>query len=103
NAGLAEWPVVLMGAFDKEFLSVPAECLITSMRQHQKCFSVRDPKSGRLANRFVLVSNLIADDGGKQIVSGNEKVMRARLADAKFFWDQDLKKPLDEMAIALEG
>jgi glycyl-tRNA synthetase beta chain len=103
NAGLAEWPVVLMGSFDKEFLSVPAECLITSMRQHQKCFSVRDPKSGKLANKFVLVSNLIADDGGKAIVAGNEKVMRARLADAKFFWDQDLKKPLDEMAIALAG
>lgn len=103
NAGLAEWPVVLMGSFDEEFLSVPAECLITSMRQHQKCFSVRDPKTGKLSNRFVLVSNLIADDGGKAIVSGNEKVMRARLADAKFFWDQDLKKPLDEMAIALAG
>ena len=103
NAGLTEWPVVLMGTFDKEFLSVPGECLTTSMKTHQKCFSLRDPKTKKLANKFLLVSNLIAKDGGKQIVSGNEKVIRARLSDAKFFWDQDLKKPLDEMASALSG
>ena len=103
NAGLTEWPVVLMGEFEKSFLEVPAECLITSMKTHQKCFSVRDPKTGKLANRFILVSNLTATDGGTQIVSGNEKVIRARLSDAKFFWEQDLKRPLDEMAISLEG
>jgi glycyl-tRNA synthetase beta chain len=103
NAGLTEWPVVLMGEFDKSFLEVPAECLTTSMKTHQKCFSLRDPKTGKLANRFILVSNLTATDGGAQIVSGNEKVIRARLSDAKFFWDQDLKRPLDEMAISLEG
>jgi glycyl-tRNA synthetase beta chain len=103
NAGLTEWPVVLMGEFEKSFLEVPAECLITSMKTHQKCFSVRDPKTGKLANRFILVSNLTATDGGTQIVSGNEKVIRARLSDAKFFWEQDLKRPLDEMAILLEG
>jgi glycyl-tRNA synthetase beta chain len=103
NAGLAEWPVVLMGEFDKDFLSVPAECLITSMKTHQKCFSLRDPKTGKLANHFILVSNLTAKDGGTQIVSGNEKVIRARLSDAKFFWEQDLKRPLDEMANALDG
>lgn len=103
NAGLTEWPTVYMGAFDKAFLDVPAECLMTSMKQHQKCFSLREPKSGRLANKFLAVSNLIAADGGKQIVAGNEKVIAARLADAKFFWDQDLKKPLDEMALALAG
>ncbi len=103
NAGLTEWPVVLMGSFEKEFLSVPAECLMTSMKSHQKCFSLRDPKTKKLANKFLLVSNLTAKDAGLQIISGNEKVIRARLSDAKFFWDQDLKKPLDEMASALSG
>ncbi|WP_439542140.1 glycine--tRNA ligase subunit beta [Hyphomicrobium sp.] len=103
NAGLTEWPVVLMGSFDESFLDVPAECLTTSMKMHQKCFSLRDPKTKKLANRFILVSNLTATDGGAEIVSGNEKVIRARLSDAKFFWEQDLKRPLDEMAIALEG
>ena len=103
NAGLTEWPTVLMGTFDTAFLAVPGECLITSMKSHQKCFSLRDPKTKRLTNRFLLVSNLIAPDGGKQIVGGNEKVIRARLSDAKFFWDQDLKRPLDEMASQLAG
>lgn len=103
NAGLTEWPVPMMGTFDKAFLDVPPECLITSMKTHQKCFSLRDPKTGALANRFILVANLIAEDGGKQIASGNEKVIAARLSDAKFFWDQDLKRPLDEMAADLDG
>ncbi|MEO8650887.1 MAG: glycine--tRNA ligase subunit beta [Hyphomicrobiaceae bacterium] len=103
NAGLTEWPTVLMGHFDEAFLEVPAECLITSMKAHQKCFSLRDPKTGALANRFLAVANLIAADGGKQIVAGNEKVIRARLSDARFFWVQDLKRPLDEMAQALDG
>jgi glycyl-tRNA synthetase beta chain len=103
NAGLTEWPTVLMGTFDEDFLAVPAECLTTAMKNHQKCFSLRNPKNGKLANRFLCVSNLIAKDGGKQIVAGNEKVIRARLSDAKFFWDQDLKRPLDEMASQLRG
>ena len=103
NAGLTEWPTVLMGTFDEAFLAVPAECLMLSMKQHQKCFSLKHPRSGKLANKFLLVSNLVAKDGGKQIVAGNEKVIRARLSDAKFFWEQDLKKPLDEMAVALGG
>ncbi len=103
NAGLTEWPTVLMGTFDAEFLAVPAPCLTTAMKTHQKCFSLRDPKTGKLANRFLLVSNLIAKDDGRQIIAGNEKVIRARLADAKFFWTQDLKKPLDEMAASLHG
>ena len=103
NAGLTEWPTVLMGTFDKSFLDVPGECLTTSMKAHQKCFSLRDPKTKKLTNRFLLVSNLIAADEGRQIVSGNEKVIRARLSDAKFFWDQDLKRPLDEMASQLAG
>ncbi|MBX9592672.1 MAG: glycine--tRNA ligase subunit beta [Hyphomonadaceae bacterium] len=103
NAGLSEWPTVLMGAFDEDFLAVPAECLMLSMKQHQKCFSLKAPRSGKLANKFLLVSNLLAKDGGKEIIAGNEKVIAARLSDAKFFWEQDKKKPLDEMAAALGG
>jgi glycyl-tRNA synthetase beta chain len=103
NAGLTEWPLVLMGSFDEAFLEVPAECLMLSMKQHQKCFSLKAPRSGKLANRFLLVSNLSPKDGGKEIVVGNEKVIAARLSDARFFWQQDLKKPLDEMASALAG
>ena len=98
NAGLTEWPTVLLGTFDAAFLDVPAECLITSMKAHQKCFSLRDPTTGKLANRFLAVTNLIAADDGARIIAGNEKVIRARLSDAKFFWEQDLKRPLDEMA-----
>jgi glycyl-tRNA synthetase beta chain len=103
NAGLTEWPTVLMGTFDEAFLAVPPECLTTSMRAHQKCFSLRDPKTGRLANRFLLVSNLEASDGGKEIVHGNQKVIRARLSDAKFFWEQDLKRKLEPMHFELKG
>jgi glycyl-tRNA synthetase beta chain len=103
NAGLTEWPVVLMGTFDKTFLEVPAEVLTTSMKTHQKCFSLREPRSKKLANKFLLVANLVAKDGGAEIVSGNEKVIRARLSDAKFFWEQDLKRPLGEMASKLSG
>ena len=101
NAGLTEWPIVLMGEFDKSFLAVPAECLTTSMKTHQKCFSLRHGK--KLSNHFLLVANLKAKDGGKEIVAGNEKVIAARLSDAKFFWEHDLKRPLDEMASALHG
>jgi glycyl-tRNA synthetase beta chain len=103
NAGLTEWPNVLMGTFDEAFLKVPAECLMLSMKQHQKCFSLKHPRTGKLANKFLLVTNLVASDGGEAIIAGNEKVIRARLSDAKFFWEQDLKKPLDEMAVALGG
>jgi glycyl-tRNA synthetase beta chain len=103
NAGLTEWPTVLMGTFDEAFLEVPAECLMLSMKQHQKCFSLKHPRSGKLANRFLLVSNLMPADGGKAIVAGNEKVIAARLSDARFFWEQDKKRPLDEMATALAG
>jgi glycyl-tRNA synthetase beta chain len=103
NAGLTEWPLVLMGSFEEAFLEVPAECLMLSMKQHQKCFSLKHPRSGKLANKFLLVSNLSPKDAGKEIVAGNEKVIAARLSDARFFWQQDLKKPLDEMASALSG
>ncbi len=103
NAGLTEWPVVLMGTFDKKFLSVPAECLMTAMKAHQKCFSLRDAKTKKLANKFILVSNLTATDGGLEITAGNEKVIRARLSDAKFFWDQDRTKTLTTMSHELGG
>jgi len=95
NAGLTEWPVVLLGSFDEEFLSVPPEVLATSMKAHQKCFSLRK-KDGALANRFIVVANLEASDKGKAIVAGNERVIRARLADAKFFFEQDRKVMLPD-------
>jgi len=95
NAGLAEWPVVLLGSFDEEFLSVPPEVLATSMKAHQKCFSLRK-KDGALANRFIVVANLEARDKGNAIVAGNERVIRARLADAKFFFEQDRKVMLPD-------
>ncbi len=90
NAGLTEWPVTLMGAFDESFLSVPQEVLTTSMKAHQKCFSVRE-SGGELANRFILVANIKAEDRGEAIVAGNDRVIAARLSDAKFFFDQDRK------------
>ena len=101
NAGLTEWPVPLIGGFDAGFLSVPAEVLATAMKAHQKCFSLR--QGDKLANRFVMVANLKAKDGGKAIVAGNERVIRARLADAKFFFEQDRKVPLEERVPKLEG
>ena len=83
-----------MGDFDKAFLDVPAECLMTSMKKHQKCFSLRHPaRSSRTTSCWSPTS--CAKDGGKKIVAGNEKVIAARLSDAKFFWEQDLKKPLE--------
>jgi glycyl-tRNA synthetase beta chain len=94
NVGLTEWPVPLIGAFDEEFLSVPPEVLATAMKAHQKCFSLR--KGEQLANRFIMVANLKAKDGGDAIVAGNERVIRARLADAKFFFDQDRKTLLPD-------
>lgn len=94
NAGLAEWPVVLVGSFDESFLDVPQEVLITSMKAHQKCFSLRYRKTGKLANRFLMVANLEAEDGGKSIIAGNERVIRARLSDAKFFWENDRGRKL---------
>src|SRR6201996_7434570 len=94
-AGLAEWPVVLTGTIQDEFMDVPPEILQTSMRTHQKYFALRDPKTGKMANRFAVVANMIAEDGGKEIVAGNERVLRARLSDAKFFWDQDRQRTLE--------
>jgi len=100
NAGLTEWPVLLMGEFDEDFLLVPPEVLATSMKAHQKCFSLK--KGDDLANRFILVANLKAEDGGKKITEGNERVIRARLADAKFFFDQDRKVSLEDRVVHLK-
>jgi glycyl-tRNA synthetase beta chain len=102
-SGLAEWPVVYVGTIQDEFMDVPAEILQTSMRTHQKYFSLRDPKTGKMANRFALVANMIAKDGGKEIVAGNERVLRARLSDAKFFWDEDRKHSLESRVEKLKG
>ncbi|MGE3873081.1 MAG: glycine--tRNA ligase subunit beta [Parvibaculaceae bacterium] len=102
TAGLVEWPVVLMGSFDESFLDVPPEVIVTSIKQHQKCFALRDGKTRKLANRYLLVSNMIASDGGERIVQGNNKVIAARLADAKFFWEQDKKTPLEKLLPKLD-
>ena len=93
-AGLVEWPVPMMGAFDEAFLAVPEEVIIATIRQNQKCFCLRDA-SGRLANRFVLTANTIPADDGATIIAGNERVIRARLSDAKFFYEHDLAVPLE--------
>ena len=100
TANLVEWPNVLMGDFDKPFLDVPPEVLSTSMKSHQKCFSLA--KGKKLANKFLLVSNLIPDDEGVKIIDGNERVIRARLSDAKFFWDNDKKRSLESLLPKLE-
>jgi glycyl-tRNA synthetase beta chain len=93
--GLAEWPVVLVGGIEDEFMDLPPEILQTSMRTHQKYFATKELRDDKLANRFVVVANMVAEDGGKEIVAGNERVLRARLSDAKFFWDQDRKRTLE--------
>lgn len=99
--GLVEWPVVLLGRIDERFMSLPEEVLVTSMRQHQKYLALVDAKE-RLAPRFIVVANLQASDGGRAIIAGNERVLRARLWDAQFFWDQDRRKPLASRVPALE-
>ncbi|MPY69478.1 MAG: glycine--tRNA ligase subunit beta [Alphaproteobacteria bacterium] len=99
-AGLVEWPVCLMGRIDPAYMALPDEVLITSMRTHQKYFAV-ETADGRLAPHFVVVANIEAADGGAAIVAGNERVLRARLADAKFFWDQDRKVTLEDRVAAL--
>jgi glycyl-tRNA synthetase beta chain len=99
-AGLVEWPVVLMGSFDKEFLSIPGEVIRATIRNNQKCFVVSDPKktdkTGKLTSKFILTANIEASDGGKAIIAGNERVIRARLSDAKFFYETDLKSKLED-------
>jgi glycyl-tRNA synthetase beta chain len=95
-AGLVEWPVVLMGSFDRAFLAIPPEVIRTTIRANQKCFVLRDPQSAKLAPKFILVANTEAQDGGAAIVAGNERVIRARLSDAKFFYETDLKTKLED-------
>ncbi len=94
-AGLVEWPVTLMGSFDKAFLEIPGEVIRATIRNNQKCFVLRDPQTAKLVNKFILVANIEASDGGRAIVAGNERVIRARLSDAKFFHDTDLKTKLE--------
>jgi glycyl-tRNA synthetase beta chain len=96
-AGLVEWPVVLMGEFEASFLDIPDEVIRATIRANQKCFVLRDPQTGRLANKFLLVSNVIASDGGKAIAAGNGRVVRARLSDALYFWKTD-QAPLPDYA-----
>ena len=113
-AGLVEWPVVLMGSFDTEFLSIPGEVIRATIRNNQKCFVVRQSASplpagerstarasaaageGTLTNKFILTANIEASDGGKAIIAGNERVIRARLSDAKFFYETDLRTKLED-------
>ena len=102
NAGLTEWPVPLVGRFDAEFLDVPREVIVLTMRTNQKYFACTNDE-GLLAPAFVCVANIAANDGGTAIAEGNARVLAARLADARFFWEQDLKVPLEEQAKKLSG
>ena len=102
-AGLAEWPVPILGDMDPAFLDLPPEVIRTSMRTHQKYFAVRDPATGKLAPHFLVVANIAAEDGGKVIAAGNAKVLSARLSDARFFWDEDRKSGFDSWLEKLSG
>jgi glycyl-tRNA synthetase beta chain len=95
-AGLVEWPVVLMGTFDEAYLSIPGEVIRATIRNNQKCFVVSDPKTVKLTNKFIVTANIEASDGGKVIIAGNERVIRARLSDAKFFYETDLRTRLED-------
>jgi glycyl-tRNA synthetase beta chain len=95
-AGLVEWPVALMGSFEQEYLSIPDEVIRATIRNNQKCFVVSDPKTTKLTNKFILTANVEASDDGKAIIAGNERVIRARLSDAKFFYETDLKTKLED-------
>jgi glycyl-tRNA synthetase beta chain len=102
-AGLAEWPVPILGDMDPAFLDLPPEVIRTSMRTHQKYFAVRDPATGKLAPHFLAVANIEATDGGKAIAAGNARVLSARLNDARFFWDEDRKVALESRLEKLKG
>jgi glycyl-tRNA synthetase beta chain len=101
-AGLVEWPVVLAGKIDPAFMDLPDEVLVSSLKAHQKYFSTLDSE-GAIAPSFVFVANIEATDGGAAIVDGNERVLAARLADARFFWDQDRKRTLEARVGELNG
>ena len=100
-AGLVEWPVILLGSIDETFMDLPAEVLSTSMRTHQRYFSTLNAEGG-LAPHFLFVANMLADDGGTEIIAGNERVLRARLSDAKYFWDRDRRIRLEDRVAALD-
>jgi glycyl-tRNA synthetase beta chain len=102
-AGLVEWPVVLIGAFDAAFLDIPPEVIRATIRANQKCFVLNDAATGRLANKFALVANIEASDGGAAIAAGNGRVVRARLSDAKFFYETDLGVKLEDRLAKLES
>jgi glycyl-tRNA synthetase beta chain len=102
TAGLVEWPVVLMGSFDSDFLDIPDEVIRLTIRQNQKCFVLKN-SSEALTNRFLLVANIAATDGGKAVTAGNERVIAARLSDARFFWEQDRKVPLEAWGDKLDS
>jgi glycyl-tRNA synthetase beta chain len=95
-AGLVEWPVIAMGSFEQDFLSIPPEVIRATIRNNMKCFVVSEPQTAKLTNKFILTANIEASDGGKAIVAGNERVIRARLSDAKFFYESDLKIKLED-------
>jgi glycyl-tRNA synthetase beta chain len=99
-AGLVEWPVVLMGDIEERFLALPPEVLQTSMKEHQKFFSVRNPKTGRI-EKFVTVANIEAADNGATILAGNQRVLAARLSDALFFWENDLRVAQGDGLVAM--
>jgi len=99
--GLVEWPVPLLGTIDAAFMDVPAEAMTSAMRKHQKYFALSD-KSGAFANRFGVIANMETQDKGRAIIAGNERVLRARLSDAKFFWDEDRKQKLESRVGKLE-
>jgi glycyl-tRNA synthetase beta chain len=101
-AGLVEWPVVLTGEFDAAFLNLPPEVIRTTIRVNQKCFVLKEQASGKLSNKFVLVANIEAPDGGTAIAAGNGRVVQARLSDAKFFFDTDLKIKLEDRLAKLD-
>jgi glycyl-tRNA synthetase beta chain len=101
--GLVEWPVVLMGSFDQTFLQIPEEVIRATIRNNQKCFVLRDTAHAKLVDKFLLVANIEAEDGGKAIVAGNERVIRARLSDAKFFYETDLKTKLEDRLPKFRG
>ena len=100
--GLVEWPVAVAGRIDPEFMDLPPEVLITSMRSHQKYFAV-ESADRQMAPHFIAIADMETGDGGKSVAAGNERVLRARLADAQFFWNQDRKTPLADRVEALEG
>jgi glycyl-tRNA synthetase beta chain len=99
--GLVEWPTVLMGTIDKHYMDLPPEVLISEMRAHQKYFAL-ETQVGMFSDKFLITANMTASDGGKAIVAGNERVLRARLADGRFFWDSDRKKKLEDWSNGLE-